>query len=347
LNQTLDKNKVHTDTKKKVIFAVPGSKVYINKHYRNKPNSFLNISLTGHNCELMCSHCKALLLKDMIDINSGNSNNNGIKSCSEEKIFGETIKSNFVQNTDSEDFYENNRIIKILEKYGSNNVKGLLISGGFDKDGKLSLDNRILSEIRQTREQFGKNIRIFLHLGFTSPEIARAVYECRVDGVLVNVFSDTCTIRKVYNLDGCTPEMFYDNVKFLKESGLIVSPHLIIGLSDKGIAGEYKSLEAISGIGVDSVVFAIAKRISKHQEFKDLKIKACDIVSLYEYARELMPHTPITLGCAKPPGPEFEEAEIELLGRGINTIAFPSEKTVDFAIKNGIDYDFIEQCCAI
>lgn len=257
------------------------------------------------------------------------------------------IDINSRQNTGSEDFYENNRIVKILEKYGTDNVKGLLISGGFDKDGKLPLDNRILSEIRQTREQFGKNIRIFLHLGFASPELAKAVYECRVDGVLVNVFSDTYTIRKVYNLDDCTPGMFYNNVRLLKESGLIVSPHLIIGLNDKGIAGEYKSLEAISKIGVDSVVFAIAKRISKHQEFKDLKIKSCDIVNLYEYARELMPHTPITLGCAKPPGPEFEKAEIELLNRGINTIAFPSERTVDFAIKSGIDYTFTEQCCAI
>ncbi len=325
MNPAFNKNKVHAGVKKKVIFAVPGSKVYISKHYRNKPNSFLNISLTGHNCELMCSHCRALLLKDMIDIGSCDIN----------------------IDDSSEELYEKNRIIKILEKYGSNNVRGLLISGGFDKDGKLPLDNRILSEIKQTREKFGENIRIFLHLGFAGPEVAKAVCECGVDGVLVNVFSDSHAIREVYNLKNCTPEMFYNNIKILKESGLNVSPHLIIGLSDNGIAGEYKSLKAISKIGVSSVVFAIVKRITKHQEFKDLKIRACDIVNLYEYARELMPDTPITLGCAKPPGKEFEKAEIELLSRGINTIAFPSEKTVDFAIKNGIEYAFTEQCCAI
>jgi len=322
LNQTFDKNKLHLVKEKKVIFAVPGSKVYINRYYRNKPNSFLNISLTGQNCELMCRHCKALLLKDMIDINSR-------------------------QNPESENLCENNRIIKILERYGSDNVKGLLISGGFDENGKLPLDDRILGEIKQTREKFGRNIRIFLHLGFTSPEVAKTVFRCRIDGVLVNVFSDRRVISEVYNLENCTPEMFYNNVKLLKESGLIVSPHLIIGLSDNSIAGEYKSLKAISKIGVNSVVFAIAKRITKHQEFKDLKIGACDIVNLYQYARELMPDTPIALGCAKPPGEEFEKAEIELLGRGINTIAFPSEKTIDFAIKNDIEYVFTEQCCAI
>ncbi|MBU4450735.1 MAG: hypothetical protein KKE35_05525, partial [Actinobacteria bacterium] len=99
--------------------------------------------------------------------------------------------------------------------------------------------------------------------------------------------------------------------------------------------------------GVNSVVFAIAKRITKHQEFKDLKIRAQDIVSLYEYARELMPDIPVTIGCARPSGEESEKMEIELLSRGINTIAFPSEKTVDFAIKNGIEFAFTEQCCAI
>lgn len=319
MNPAFNINKDYLGAEKKVIFAVPGSKVYINRHYRNKPNSFLNISLTGSNCELMCSHCRALLLKDMIDIDSCN----------------------------NEDLYEKNRIIKILEKYGSNNVGGLLISGGFDKDGKLPLNDRILGEIRQTKEEFGENIRIFLHLGFASPEVAKAVYECRIDGVLVNVFSDSHVIGKVYNLKGCTPEMFYNNVKFLKESGLNVSPHLIIGLSGNGIAGEYESLKAISEIGVNSVVFAIAKRITKSQEFKDLKIRAQDIVSLYEHARKLMPDTPVTLGCARPPGEESEKVEIELLSRGINTIAFPSEKTVDFAIKNGIEFVFIEQCCAI
>lgn len=345
MNPVFNKNKVNPGAEKKVIFAVPGSKVYISRHYRNKPNSFLNISLTGHNCDLMCSHCKALLLKDMIDIDSGNSS--GIKSCSEEKISGKTIKSNFGQNPDNGNLYEKNRIIKILEKYGSDNVRGLLISGGFDKDGKLPLDDRILGEIKQTREKFGENIRIFLHLGFASSEVAKAVYECRIDGVLVNVFSDRHVIREVYNLENCTPEMFYNNVKLLKESGLNVSPHLIIGLSDNGIAGEYESLKEISKIGVNSIVFAIAKRITKHQEFKDLKIRAQDIVSLYEHARKLMPNTPIALGCAKPPGEESEKMEMELLSRGINTIAFPSEKTVDFAIKNGIEFAFTEQCCAI
>src|SRR5665647_1918165 len=55
---------------KEIIFAVPGSKVYISKYYNNRVNSFLNISLTGKKCELMCSHCKARLLSDMVDINS-------------------------------------------------------------------------------------------------------------------------------------------------------------------------------------------------------------------------------------------------------------------------------------
>jgi hypothetical protein len=50
-------------TEKNIIFAVPGSKVYISRYYSNHPNSFLNISLTGQHCELLCKHCRALLMK--------------------------------------------------------------------------------------------------------------------------------------------------------------------------------------------------------------------------------------------------------------------------------------------
>ena len=88
----------------RIIFSVPGSKVYINRHYTNNPNSFINISLTGSKCQLMCSHCKALLLKDMVNINNFTRIDIKIKSGNNPEIKTE-IKSNKVYKVIDKDSY--------------------------------------------------------------------------------------------------------------------------------------------------------------------------------------------------------------------------------------------------
>jgi hypothetical protein len=46
-------NKDNID-EKVLTFAVPGGKVYINDYYTNSPDSFLNISITGGDFEILC-----------------------------------------------------------------------------------------------------------------------------------------------------------------------------------------------------------------------------------------------------------------------------------------------------
>jgi len=316
---------------KEIIFAVPGSKVYISKYYNNRVNSFLNISLTGKKCELMCSHCKARLLSDMVDINS----------------------ADFVLPDDSK--RKENRIMEILLRHQNKvdeakgmqtSVNGILISGGFDSLGRLTLDERILPELKEVKNKYGREIKVFMHLGFADRQTAESLYECGIDGVLVNIFSDKYSIEEIYNLKGCNPGMFYKNARLLKEAGLRVSPHLIIGLGAGSLSGEYHSVKEIAESGADSCVFAIAKNISKQNKPMLPEVKPLDVVKLFEYAKSRMPERPVILGCARPHGQEFEKMEIELLKLGIDVIAFPSERTLDFAKDNNYSFHFEEQCCA-
>jgi uncharacterized radical SAM superfamily protein len=344
---------------KEIIFAVPGSKVYISKHYTNRPNSFLNISLTGKKCELMCSHCKARLLSDMVDINSSDFVNS----------------LDFVLQGGSKP--KENRILEIILRYQNNHaesvegaakdgktkcpgwgrgqvqgqgtqttVNGILISGGFDSMGGLPIDERILTEIKEVKKEYGQEMKVFMHLGFTDRQMAESLYEIGIDGVLVNIFSDKHSIEEIYNLKGCGPGMFYKNARLLKEAGLRVSPHLVIGLGDGSLSGEYRSLEEIARSGADSCVFAIAKNLSKHNRFVIPEIKPLDIVKLFEYAKNIMPDVPVILGCARPHGQEFEKMEIELIKLGISVIAFPSGRALDYAKDNNYSFHFEEQCCA-
>jgi len=311
---------------KEVIFAVPGSKVFISKYYNNRVNSFLNISLTGKKCELMCSHCRARLLSDMIDIDPA------------DFVFSDGLTP------------DKNRIMEIIirnqNKGTQTSVNGVLISGGFDSRGRLPLDERILPEIKEVKNKYGREIKIFMHLGFTDRQTADSLYECGIDGVLVNIFSDRHSIEEIYNLKGCSPGMFYENARLLKEAGLHVSPHLIIGLGDSSLSGEYRSVKEIAELGADSCVFVIAKNLSKKNRPKLPEVKPLKVVKLFEYAKSKMPEIPVIHGCARPYGQEFEKMEIELLKLGVNVIAFPSERTLDYVKDNNYSFHFEEQCCA-
>ena len=379
-------------TSKEIIFAVPGSKVYISKYYNNRVNSFLNISLTGEKCELMCSHCKARLLSDMVDINatdfvlpddpkpgenrvmeiiSRHQNKGGgfpVVADTDGKPKGgdpdssTTVWCKAKDGAARDSVSANDRITESESDKGGvligkkdkasvaearqTSVKGILISGGFDSLGRLPLDERILPELKEVKNKYGREIKVFMHLGFTDRQTAESLCECGIDGVLVNIFSDKHAIEEIYNLKGCGPDMFYRNARLLKEFGLRVSPHLIIGLGAAGLSGEYHSVKEIAEAGADSCVFVIAKNTSGKDKPMLPEVKSLDVVKLFEYAKSIMPDIPVVLGCARPHGQEFEKMEIELLKLGIDVIAFPSERTLDYAKDNNYSFHFEEQCCA-
>jgi uncharacterized radical SAM superfamily protein len=353
---------------KEIIFAVPGSKVYISKYYNNRVNSFLNISLTGKKCELMCSHCKGRLLSDMIDVDStdfvlpddlklkenrvmeiilrhqdkdAGSDDDAVKGDIAMGIGLANRKSRVDMHTNTDNKAKANETAN-----SQTSVNGILISGGFDSHGRLPLDGRILPELKEVKNKYGREIKVLMHLGFTDRQTAESLHECGIDGVLVNIFSDKHSIEEIYNLKGFSPSMFYENVHLLKDAGLRVSPHLILGLGDSSLSGEYRSVKEIAESGADSCVFAIVKNISRQDRLTLPEVKPLDVIKLFEYAISIMPDTPVILGCARPHGKEFDKMEIELIKLGVSVIAFPSERTLDYAKKNNYRFHFEEQCCA-
>jgi uncharacterized radical SAM superfamily protein len=64
-------------------------------------------------------------------------------------------------------------------------------------------------------------------------------------------------------------------------------------------------------------------------------------------ARILNPATPITLGCARPPGPYKRRVERVAIDCGVNGIAYPDETTVGYARRRGLKPVFSEECCSL
>ncbi|MCD4669572.1 MAG: hypothetical protein K8S14_03925, partial [Actinomycetia bacterium] len=140
---------------------------------------------------------------------------------------------------------------------------------------------------------------------------------------------------------------YTNTIKMLKSNGLKVSPHIIIGLENGKLSDESTMVEDAIDLKVDSIVFVILKKASAGIDFPSSKVPHKDIIKLVKHARGLSPDTLLSFGCAKPPGRDRYLLEIGLIKAGIDAIAFPSEKTVNYAVENKIAHTFLEKCCAI
>ncbi len=121
------------------------------------------LSLTGDRCELMCEHCKGLLLDPMIPAGRP------------ETLVGKCLK---------------------LARSGR---VGVLLSGGSDAEGKLPW-SRFYEAIYRIKSE--TNLYISVHCGFLDYNTASALKQAGVDQALIDVMGDEKTAREIYHLDG-------------------------------------------------------------------------------------------------------------------------------------------------
>jgi uncharacterized radical SAM superfamily protein len=236
-------------------------------------------------------------------------------------------------------------LITLTEKYaGSGNLNGMLISGGFDRDGKLAF-GPLLDGIKFIKEKYPR-LTVYIHTGFLKEDEARSLKETGIDAVLVNLIKSSIAIEKVYNLKDRTYDDYIETIRTLKDHGVKVSPHIIIGLENGRLSGEFEAASDAVKLGVDSIVFAILKQASHNIDFPASSIPYEEIIRLVRHARKLSPDIPLSFGCAKTPGKDRHLLEIGLIEAGIDSIAFPSEGAVKYAVENKIAHTFVEKCCA-
>ena len=126
------------------------------------PRRFLPVSVTGSACALSCDHCQAKVLKGMVSVRAG------------------------------QDLFE---LAAQLQQGGS---EGILLSGGSTKSGAVPLLGH-LRQVPRIREELG--MRVIVHSGMVSPELAAALATSGVDGVMLDVIGADETLREVYHLE--------------------------------------------------------------------------------------------------------------------------------------------------
>jgi len=292
---------------KELTFSIPGTISYHDNTSPFQKDRFAAISITGSHCDLRCGHCKGKILESMIP----------------------------AENPET--------FLEVAEGLRLSGAHGILVSGGADQNGEVPLKKFIpsIKVLKETDQQF----KVIVHTGLVQKETANELKETRVDQVLIDVIGDNDTIREVYHLNKRV-EDYEETLWMLKEVGHRLAPHIIIGHHFGEIRGEWRALEIVTRVGVETIVLVIIK--SFYNGMKQMKIPRPEETSkISAIARILNPTIPIRMGCIRPAHPWKAKMEKGFIKSGINTIAYPLQGTIDYAKEIGLETKFVEMCCSL
>lgn len=231
--------------------------------YNPTRKSFPALSVTGKECSLNCKHCQGIYLKHMIPI-------------SPEGLY------NLCMN---------------------NNLKGALISGGCDSNGKVPLDN-FLPVIKRIKEE--SDLLINVHTGLVNEREAKLLKKSSIDCVSFDFVIDDKIIKDVYNLNRISRD-YIKTIRILSKY-LNVAPHLCIDLNFGKSGKEMEALKVLSRFKIKKLVLLVLKP-TRGTEMENVKIDLENVYNVFEKASEF---ENVSLGCMRPRNEEIEKKAFKL-----------------------------------
>ncbi|MBI2155135.1 MAG: radical SAM protein [Candidatus Rokubacteria bacterium] len=294
-------------TSGEIHFYAPGLKRYRTSEYAGQdPGRFVSVSVTGTSCALQCDHCQSRVLEGMIPTNGKG-------------------------------------LFELAGELAARGARGLLVSGGCDKRGRVPL-LRHVPDLRRIRSELGLTIRV--HPGLPDEETAAALGEVDLDGAMLDIIGAAETIREVYHLEAGVEE--YEAVLArLARHGVPLVPHIILGLHYGRLLGEWRALEMIARHRPKFLVLVILMPLYGTAMAGATPPSAEEIGGFFDHARAALPNTPIMLGCARPIGPTKAEIDRRAVDAGLNGIAYPAEGIVAYAESRGLTPRFHDACCGV
>ncbi len=294
-------------TSGEIHFYAPGLKRYRTSEYAGQdPGRFVSVSVTGTACALQCDHCQSRVLEGMIPTNGKG-------------------------------------LFELAGELAARGTRGLLVSGGCDRRGRVPL-LRHVPDLKRIRCELGLTIRV--HPGLPDEETAAALGEVDLDGAMLDVIGAAETIREVYHLEAGVEE--YEAVLArLARHGVPLVPHIILGLHYGRLLGEWRALEMIARHRPKFLVLVILMPLYGTAMAGVTPPSAEEIGRFFDLARAALPDTPIMLGCARPIGPSKAEIDRRAVDAGLNGIAYPAEGIVAYAESRGLTPQFHDACCGV
>lgn len=289
-------------------FYAPGLKRWETSEWKpTNPRRFLPVSVTGSACSLQCDHCQAKVLEGMISVKAGSN------------------------------LYE---LAKDLKARGS---EGLLVSGGSGRSGAVPHLPH-LAHVPRIRDELG--MKVIVHSGVITPELAAGLAEAEVDGVMVDIIGSEETIRDVYHLDLGVSD-FDRSLGMLAEAGLRIIPHIVLGLHYGRFLGEHRALEIVAAHPVSTLILVVLVPLIDTPMADMAPPPVDEVTDFFATARAAMPTTRVNLGCARPLGAMKSELDQAAIDHGLNGIAYPADGAIDYAARRGLEPKLYEYCCSL
>jgi hypothetical protein len=292
-----------------ITFHAPGLKRYKTDEFETQNAiEFVSISVTGTACALSCEHCKTNVLHGMNDLRK-----------------------------------HDGSLFDLCAYLASKGARGVLISGGSDKQGRVPLLPHI-KDMKRVREELGLAMRI--HTGLPDEETCAALGEVDIDGAMIDIIGHRDTIRDVYHLDS-DPEDYENSLAWLEKYNVPTIPHIILGLHFGKMLGEEPALEMIARHPPKVLVLVVLMPLTGTPMMAVTPPSLEEIGVFFEKSRKALPSTPVMLGCARPLGPLKVEIDKLAIDAGLNGIAYPANGVVEYARQNGLQPKFINACCGV
>lgn len=243
-------------------------------------------------CLLNCAHCRGIYLHQMV------------RAHSEDELlaFGEQFKGH-----------------------------GMLISGGFDRDGRLINLKKIHSTLSLLKERFF----IAIHPGFIDETLAEEISaSCHM--AFVDIPADEA-ISPVFGLNASTDDYIH-TMEMLLDAGVKVSPHITIGLHF-GEVKEYEVFDRIKNYRYEKLVLNVVVPTA-HTPFEKVHVNPQEVLEFIGEVKKF--GKPYAIGCMRP-----RMLDRELIDLGVTEMANPSREALAYAEKRGIDVRVLHWCCGI
>jgi uncharacterized radical SAM superfamily protein len=220
-------------------------------------------------------------------------------------------------------------------------ARGILLSGGSAADGSVPTylhEENILKIKKET------NLKISAHTGIVDKSQAE-VLSNYLDMALVDVIGDDETIHDILGLEASAKD--YENtLEYLTCAGIPLAPHIIVGLYNGELKGEFRALEMVRKFKPEVVVIVVFIP-TKGTPFGGIKPPTIeDVVKVITKAREMF-DVPLSLSCVRPGGLYRSTLDMYAILSGINRIAVPSRKAYSISREFGLDIiEIPKMCCS-
>ncbi|MCS7135545.1 MAG: radical SAM protein [Nitrososphaerota archaeon] len=258
------------------------------------------VSITGSRCELKCDYCRGLVLRTMVQIESPD------------------------------------RLLLFCKRLKERGSIGCLISGGFNREGKLPFEPYI-EAIRCVKREL--DLTLSIHPGVVDKDDAIQLRDSGIDIIEFYLALSNSVLRNVMHTKLSKEDVLRALDIIYTYGPRYVSPHITVGSDYGKISWEYEAINALRDYDPYVLIFLILVPIEGTPMAHTRPPPINDLVSLFATAKKKLENTELVLGCMRVRGKYSQALESELIGKGlVDRIAVPY---------TSISEQVIEACCSL